>query len=107
MYGNVVIFLHRVLHEPGVRSMETAPKVSPPAFAALEPFDPSGAYVLEAKVRVQDYNIQTVLESGVNELKTFQQQMKGCVELQIPDRLSLNTQVKYQRPGVQSVPKPL
>ncbi|KAJ4294434.1 hypothetical protein N0V90_008124 [Kalmusia sp. IMI 367209] len=104
--GNVVIFLHRVLHEPGVRSLETAPKVDPPAFAALKPFDPSGAYVLEAKVRVQDYNNQAVLESGVNELKGFQKQMKGCVELAIPDRLSLNTQVRYRRPGTQAVQRP-
>jgi len=98
IHGDVVIFLHRPLHEPGVRSLETAPKVDLPAFAALQPFDPSGAYILEAKVRVQDLNTPAVLENGVGQLKSFQQQMKGCVQLELPDRLALNTQVKYKPP---------
>ncbi|KAF1976003.1 hypothetical protein BU23DRAFT_58523 [Bimuria novae-zelandiae CBS 107.79] len=102
VHGNVVVFLHRILHEPGVRSLETTPKVDPPEFAALKPFDPSGAYILEAKVRVQDYNNQTVLEEGVNELKSFQKQMKGCVELDIPDRLSLDTRVRYRPPHLRA-----
>ena len=103
--NNVVVFLHRVLHEPGVRSLETTPKVDPPAFAALKPFDPSGAYILEAKVRVQDLNNQAVVEEGVNELKAFQKQMKGCVELDIPDRLSLDTRVKYRPPHLRAAQK--
>lgn len=98
VHGNVVILLYRVLHEPGVRNIQQAPKVNLPSFAALELLDPSGAYILEAMVRVQDFNNATVLESGVNELKQFQTQMKGCVELFLPDRLSLDTRVKYKSP---------
>jgi mediator of RNA polymerase II transcription subunit 18 len=98
IYNNVVVFLHRVLHEPGVRSVETAPKTALPSFAALELLDPSGAYIFEAKVRIQDFKDATTLESGVNELREFQQQMKGCVELSLPDRLSLDTRVKYKPP---------
>tara|TARA_R110002003_G_scaffold52_24_gene4582 strand:- start:16857 stop:17294 length:438 start_codon:yes stop_codon:yes gene_type:complete len=96
--GNVVIFLHRILHEPGVRSVEEAPKTKLPSFAALQLLDLSGAYILEAKVRVQDFKEATILESGVNELKDFQKQMRGCVELSLPDRLSLDTRVKYRPP---------
>lgn len=103
VHGNVVIFLHRILHEPGVRSLEKAPKVTPPALAALQPFDPSGAYILEAKVRVQDLNNQAVLQEGVDELKAFASQMKGCVELDIPDRLSLDTRVRYRPPHLRAV----
>jgi mediator of RNA polymerase II transcription subunit 18, fungi type len=98
VHGSVVILLHRVLHEPGVRSLQTEPKVDLPAFSALQPFDPSGAYILEAKVRVQDLNTPAVLENGVGQLKAFQQQMKGCVELDLPDRLALDTRVKYKAP---------
>jgi mediator of RNA polymerase II transcription subunit 18 len=98
VHGNVIVFLHRVLHEPGVRSVEEAPKISLPSFAALQLLDPSGAYVLEAKVRVQDFKDATTLESGVTELKDFQKQMMGCVELSLPDRLSLDTRVKYKPP---------
>jgi mediator of RNA polymerase II transcription subunit 18 len=49
-------------------------------------------------VRIQDFKDATVLESGVNELKEFQKQMMGCVELSLPDRLSLDTRVKYRPP---------
>jgi mediator of RNA polymerase II transcription subunit 18 len=96
VHENVVILLHRVLHEPGVRSLETAPKEELPAFAALQPLDPSGAYILEAKIRVHDLNNPVVLVAGVEELKRFQKQMKGCVELDVPERLSLDTRVKYK-----------
>ncbi|KAH7360035.1 mediator complex, subunit Med18 [Pyrenochaeta sp. MPI-SDFR-AT-0127] len=96
VYSNVVIYLHRVLHEPGVRSIQETPKIELPSFAALELLDPSGAYILEAKVRVQEFNNSTVLEAGVSELKKFQKEMKGCVELSLPDRLSLDTRVKYK-----------
>ncbi|KAF1849977.1 uncharacterized protein K460DRAFT_360838 [Cucurbitaria berberidis CBS 394.84] len=98
VHGNVVIYLHRVLHEPGVRNLQEAPKVTPPSFSSLELLDPSGAYIFEAKVRVNEFNNSTVLESGVSELKKFQKEMKGCVELALPDRLSLDTRVKYKPP---------
>lgn len=103
VHGNVVILLHRVLHEPGVRSVQEAPKVNLPSFAGLDLLDPSGAYILEAKVRVQDFNNGTVLEGAVSELKKFQTQMKGCVELALPDRLSLDTRVKYKNPQAASI----
>lgn len=102
VHGNVIIFLHRVLHEPGVRNVEEAPKINLPSFASLELLDPSGAYMLEAKVRIQDFNNASVLESGVSELKKFQTQMKGCVELLLPDRLGLDTRVKYRPPHLQA-----
>jgi mediator of RNA polymerase II transcription subunit 18 len=110
VHGNVVVFLHRVLHEPGVRSLEEEPKTALPAFSALQLLDMSGAYILEAKVRIQDFKDATVLESGVNELKEFQKQMMGCVELSLPDRLSLDTRVKYRPPhtaaaGMQNRPR--
>ncbi|KAF2018170.1 hypothetical protein BU24DRAFT_344776 [Aaosphaeria arxii CBS 175.79] len=98
--GNVVIFLHRILHEPGVRSLETEPKIDLPSFSALSPLDPSGAYILEAKIRVQDLNNPALLDTGIQELQGFKKHMKGCVELHVPDRLTLDTRVKYQPRGI-------
>ncbi|KAJ4324432.1 hypothetical protein N0V94_001330 [Neodidymelliopsis sp. IMI 364377] len=98
VHGNVIIFLHRILHEPGVRNLQTEPKVNPPAFDALQLLDQSGTYIVEAKVRVQDFKDASVLESGVDELKRFQTQMRGCVELVLPDRLTMDTRVKYRPP---------
>ncbi|KAF2467057.1 uncharacterized protein BDR25DRAFT_72797 [Lindgomyces ingoldianus] len=96
VHDNIVILLHRVLHEPGARSLENSPKMALPNFDALKPFDPSGAYVLEAKIRVHDLNNPSVLDAGIEELKRFKSQMKGCVELEVPERLLLDTRVKYK-----------
>lgn len=96
VHENVAIFLHRVLHEPGVRSLETTPKSTLPGFDALQPLDPSGAYILEAKIRVQDVNNTAVSDAGVEELNRFKTQMKGCVELAAPERLLLDTRVKWK-----------
>lgn len=52
-------------------------------------------------MRVQDFKDASVLEAGVHELKAFQTSMKGCVELSLPDRLTMDTRVKYKlAPGV-------
>ena len=93
---NVVIFLHRILQEPGVRSLETSPKNILPSFADLQPLDPSGAYILEAKIRIKDINDTAVADLGVGELNRFKAQMKGCVELDPPERLLLDTRVRYK-----------
>lgn len=95
VHENVVILLHRILHEPGVRSLETTPKEHLPSFSQLHPLDPSGAYILEAKIRVQDLNNPALVDLGIEELKAFQTQMRGCVQLNVPDRLSLDTRVKW------------
>lgn len=106
MHGNVVIILHRILHEPGVRSLETTPKVQLPSFTALQPLDPSGGYILEAKVRIQDINHTAVMDTAVREMAAFQEQMKGCVELALPDRLALDTRVKWKPPPPPPVLRP-
>ncbi|KAH8730049.1 mediator complex, subunit Med18 [Phaeosphaeriaceae sp. PMI808] len=98
VHGNVIIFLHRVLHEPAVRGLLEAPKIDISPFASLSLLDQSGTYILEAKVRVQDFKDAAALEIGVNELKEFQKQMKGCVELALADRLALDPRVKYKPP---------
>ena len=98
VHENIVLFLHRVLHEPGVRSLETEPKQHLPRFDALQPLDPSGAYILEAKIRVQDINNAAETDAAVEELRRFQTQMKGCVTMTLPDRLALDTRVRYRAP---------
>lgn len=101
MLENVNIFLYRILHDlvdPDLPSPVDAPTVNIPKFETLKLLDPSGGYTLDARVRVLDFNDSTVLERGVKELKAFQTQMDGCVELSIPDRNELDTRVKYQPP---------
>lgn len=47
---------------------------------------------------MQDFKDAAVLERGVSELKKFQKDMRGCVELTLPDRLTMDTRVKYRPP---------
>ncbi|KAF2266660.1 hypothetical protein CC78DRAFT_566727 [Lojkania enalia] len=108
VHENVVILLFRILHEPGVRSLETSPRDTLPSFASLQPLDPSSAYILEAKIRVQDLNNPAVLDAGVDELKRFKTQMRGCVEISVPDRLLLDTRVKWKpKTSVQPPARPV
>lgn len=100
VHGNVVIFLYRILHEPGIRNVQKAPKATLPTWNGLKLLDPSGVYTLQSTVRIEDFNNAAVLEAGVNELKRFQTQMKGCVNLALPDRLALDPRVKYKAPTV-------
>jgi mediator of RNA polymerase II transcription subunit 18 len=86
--------------------MQKAPKVQLPPFAGLSLLDPSGAYVVTATVRVEDFKNAAVLEAGVDELNKFQTQMKGCVELSLPDRLALDTRVRYKPPPAPAAQAP-
>ena len=56
--------------------------------------DPSGAYILEAKIRLSDGSNASLVTVGQQELGRFQNRMKGVVELKPPDRLALDTRVK-------------
>ncbi len=58
------------------------------------PFDLSGAYVLQASVRLQDGNRPESITLGLNELKNIKEMMKGVVDLEPGDRLALDTRVK-------------
>ena len=56
--------------------------------------DPSGTYILQASVRVQDGSKVETMNKGVNELVTLRDTLKGVVELEIGDRLALDTRVR-------------
>ena len=56
--------------------------------------DPSGGYILQASVRVQDGSKVETMTKGVNELMGLKEMLKGCVELEMGDRLALDTRVR-------------
>lgn len=72
----------------------SSPRKSLPPYGSLVPLDPSGGYVLQASARVQDGTKPESINLGINELKAFKDMMKGVVELEIGDRLALDTRVK-------------
>lgn len=56
--------------------------------------DPSGTYILQVSVRVQDGSKVETMTKGVNELLGLKETLKGVVELEIGDRLALDTRVR-------------
>ena len=56
--------------------------------------DPSGMYILQVSVRVQDGSKVETMTKGVNELLGLKETLKGVVELETGDRLALDTRVR-------------
>jgi mediator of RNA polymerase II transcription subunit 18, fungi type len=56
--------------------------------------DPSGAYVLECCVRVEDGGNSKLVQQATGELLAFKKQVEGAIELSVPERLGLDTRVK-------------
>lgn len=79
--------------------MATSPSSPSPAdcllaINTLQPLDPSGMYLLQASIRVQDGNKPESMSMGINELKAFKDLMKGVVEMEVGDRLALDTRAR-------------
>ena len=56
--------------------------------------DPSGTYILQAAVRVQDGSKVETMTKGSLELLSLKETLKGIVELDMGDRLALDTRVR-------------
>ncbi|KAK4691231.1 hypothetical protein P7C71_g5721, partial [Lecanoromycetidae sp. Uapishka_2] len=56
--------------------------------------DPSGTYVLQASVRVEDGSKVETMTRGVNELLNLKETLKGVVELEMKNRLALDTRAR-------------
>lgn len=56
--------------------------------------DPSANYILQAAVRVQDGSKVETMTKGVNELLSLKEMLRGVVEMEMGDRLALDTRVR-------------
>lgn len=65
-----------------------------PQLESLLPVDPSGALVLEARVRIDDRTKPGLVSAASEELNAFKELLRGSVELKVPERLSLDTRVR-------------
>lgn len=92
MHKNLVLTLFRILRA------SDAPQQSPlnalPTLESLNPLDVSGAFVLEACVRIDDRTKPNLVSTASDELAAFRDLMKGSVDMKVPERLSLDTRVR-------------
>jgi mediator of RNA polymerase II transcription subunit 18 len=66
-----------------------------PTLSECKPVDPSGAYLIEACVRVLDSTNTRIVEQAMQELLAFKKQLEGTsVDLRAPERLALDTRLK-------------
>jgi mediator of RNA polymerase II transcription subunit 18 len=90
--GNVVLLLHRMKYFPGPDPATVA--VPLPLLSDLKTVDPSDAWVLKASVVLSDGTNANILSAGTTELEKIRDDLKGIVNLVIPERLSMDTRVK-------------
>jgi len=72
----------------------TEPKDDVVKLDDMELLDPSGAFVVEATVRIDDRTKPALVQTATEELNWFRTEMKGCIDMRVPERLSLDTRVR-------------
>lgn len=90
---DVVLSLHRVLKVP-IADAKPGPVTTLPPLEDLVLLDVSGAFVLEATVRIEDRTKPTLVQTANDELNWLKTKMKGVVELRAPERLALDSRVR-------------
>ncbi|KAK6518837.1 Mediator of RNA polymerase II transcription subunit 18 [Arthrobotrys megalospora] len=86
VYHNIYITITRVL-------LPSQP-FSPLPADSLRQLDPADSFLLQASIKVLSANEQETMNKGVEELKTLRAELKGVIELEPGDRLSLDTRVR-------------
>ncbi|EGX46188.1 hypothetical protein AOL_s00110g12 [Orbilia oligospora ATCC 24927] len=86
VYHNVYVTITRILLPPQ--------SFSPLPTHTLRQLDPADSFLLQASIKVSSANEQETMNKGVEELKTIRAELKGVIELEPGDRLSLDTRVR-------------
>ncbi|KAF7193535.1 Mediator of RNA polymerase II transcription subunit 18 [Pseudocercospora fuligena] len=106
VHNNVVTRLYRMRQAPesaGKRPQEytmhsadlSDPISSPAPFPKDQKLiDPSGSWIIEVSIRVEDGNNSTLTDKAKQELLAFKETMDGALDLIAPDRLALDSRVK-------------
>jgi mediator of RNA polymerase II transcription subunit 18 len=93
--SSTILHLHHHLRYP-VPQPPSLSSPLPPS-SAMVPLDPSGTYILEAKIRITDAT-PALLARAEKELLQFKERMQGVLEMNVPERLALDTRALRNRP---------
>ncbi|EME84001.1 uncharacterized protein MYCFIDRAFT_195181 [Pseudocercospora fijiensis CIRAD86] len=106
VHNNVVTRLYRMRQAPDsqgkssqVFRMHGADLSDPISSTVLFPkdqklIDPSGSWIIETSIRVEDGNNSNLTDKAKQELLAFKETMDGALDLIAPDRLALDSRVK-------------
>jgi mediator of RNA polymerase II transcription subunit 18, fungi type len=93
VHNNIIIQLQRIFRaSPSPGAAPTSPSL--PSSAYVDLLDSSGVYLLQAAIRVQDGSKPELIAAAMSELMAFRDAMRGVVDLEIGDRLALDTRVR-------------
>lgn len=90
--GHVVFKVVRLLLPKAPQ--ESPFEATPPTAEQLKLLDPSGSYLIEASVKVEDRTNNKLTELASKELLDLEKMLQGSIELYAPDRLTLETRIK-------------
>lgn len=85
------LLLYRLLIPTTLQAAHLSTRIN---ISETRPLDPSGTFLLQAAVRVQDGSKVETMTKGMNELLSLKETLKGCVDLEMGDRLALDTRVR-------------
>ena len=91
---DTVIFLHRVLKFPPDERNSTGPREHLAPLDTMVHLDPSGGYVLQVSITVQESGNPDLLKAASQRLLGLKEHLKPVVKLEPADRLALDTRVK-------------
>lgn len=96
VHHNIVIYISRLYAKPSLTGTpDTDPlDVPPPTLDNANLLDPSGAWLVEVCVRVDDGGNSGLREWAVKELEGFRRELEAAVDLRVPDRLAMDPRVK-------------
>lgn len=92
--GNVVVRIFRLLWSQGSSAADKVLEAPPLPLAELQVLDPSGTYMVEVSVRMDDRKNTKIAQEAIAELERFRASVEGVIDLRVPDRLALDTRVK-------------
>lgn len=91
---DIVLTLQRILYFKPTEPPQSGPHTVMPVVEDMQLLDGSGAFILEACVRIDDRTKPTLVQSATEELNWVKNELKGSVDLRTPERLALDTRVK-------------
>jgi len=97
-HSSILLQLFRPLTitgSPGADENPSAPSLTPQnLLKSAAPLDASGAYILQASLRVYDAQKVDRMQQGTTELLNLKEMLKGAVDLEMADRLGMDTRVR-------------
>lgn len=92
--GNVIVRIFRVLMTEQQLPADKVLEGPPLSISDLRVLDPSGTYMVEVSVRMEDRKNTAIASQAVAELESFKKNVEGVIDLRVPDRLALDTRVR-------------